>query len=131
MNIYVLAFQSVVLLSTLLIIYTAKPEKRYGRLVICTILIPVCLFILHLNCFFHTVPHCNECLLVLEGESKPPVDANDLKEGGMIVYLLSQILLTSIIIKNNVPKEKRFLALTIIVFGTIFIGVPVSVIQYM
>ncbi len=131
MNIYTFTFQIVVFLVTMLIIYTAKPEKRYTRLVICTILIPVCLFILHMNCFFNTVPHCNGCLLVADGESKPPVDANDLNDAGMSIYLLLQIILSPIIITKNVPKGKRFLSAIIIILGTICIGLPLSAVRYM
>lgn len=131
MNIYMLLCQAVITIITLLIIFTAKPEKRYTRLLVCAVLIPICLFILHRNCFFNTVPHCNGCLIVDEGESKPPVDANDLKAYCFSAHFLLQIFLTAIIVKKNVEPGKRFFAVIVIVLIMCFLGAPIGFMQYM
>lgn len=126
MNIYALICQVVITVITLLIIYTAKPNKRYGRLLICAVLIPVCLFILHRTCFFNTVPHCNSCLLV-----KAPVDANDLKSYCMFAYFILQTILTAIIVKKDVKQGEKFQAAISILLIMFLLGVPVAVIKYM
>lgn len=126
-----LMYQLAVIIIMLLIIFTGKPEKRFLKLAICTVLIPLCYEILHMNCFFDTVPHCTGCILVAEGEEKPKYDANDLKSACFGGYMMVQIFVTPFIIKNNVKKGRRFIYTALIIAGIIFIGFPLAMIQYM
>ena len=126
-----LIYQLAVMAIMLLIIFTGKPEKRFLKLAICTVLIPLCYEVLHMNCFFNTVPHCTGCVLVAEGEEKPKYDANDLKMACFYGYMLIQIFVTPYIIKNNVNKGRRLIGAALIIAGVIFIGCPLALIHYM
>ncbi len=126
-----LIYQLAIMAIMLLIIFTGKPEKRFLKLAICTVLIPLCYEALHMNCFFNTVPHCTGCIIVEEGEQEPKYDANDLKMACFGGYMLIQIFVAPYIIKNNVNKGRRFICAALIIAGIIFIGFPLAMIQYM
>lgn len=115
----------------LMIIFIGKPEKRFLRLAICTVIIPLCFMALHTSCFFNSVPHCLGCLLVDEGEVKPPYDANDLKSTCFSAYLAVMMVFAPMIIKENVTKGYKGICAILIIAGVVFIGFPLGIMQYM
>ena len=110
-----------------------KQAKDYvgGRLAICTVIIPLCFMALHTSCFFNSVPHCLGCLLVGEGEVKPPYDANDLKSTCFSAYLAVMMVFAPMIIKENVTKGYKGICAILIIAGVVFIGFPLGIMQYM
>lgn len=120
-----------IIIMLLIIFFCGKPESRHLRLLMCTLLIPLCYEVLHMTCFFHSVPHCLGCLLVSEGEIKPEYDANDLKMACFGAYSIVLLIATPFIVKKNVAKGKKIIISLLIIAGYVFIGFPLAMIQYM
>ena len=115
---------------SLVIINTAEPGKKYKRLIITTILLPIIIFILHRTCFFESVPHCKHCVIYEDGH-KAMVDANDLRDACIYTYFLFQFVLVPSVIKNIKSTGKKVLFIILIIVLTILLGYPVKVISYM
>ena len=115
---------------SLVIINTAEPGKKYKRLIITTILLPIIIFILHRTCFFELVPHCKHCVIYEDGH-KAMVDANDLRDACIYTYFLLQFVLIPGVIKNIQSTSKKVLFIILIIGLTILLGGPVKIISYM
>lgn len=115
---------------SLVIINTAEPGKKYKRLIITTILLPIIIFILHRTCFFELVPHCKHCVIYEDGH-KAMVDANDLRDACIYTYFLLQFVLIPGVIKNIQSTSKKVLFIILIIGLTILLGCPVKIISYM
>ena len=115
---------------TIWIVNLGKIEKRHIRFLLTTILVPVCVFILHRTCFFELVPHCKHCVIYEDGH-KAMVDANDLRDACIYTYFLLQFVLIPGVIKNIQSTSKKVLFIILIIGLTILLGGPVKIISYM
>ena len=115
---------------SLVIINTAEPGKKYKRLIITTILLPIIIFVLHRTCFFESVPHCKHCVIYEDGH-KATVDANDLRDACIYTYFILQLVLIPSVAKNIKSTSKMVLFIILIIGLTFLLGYPVKVISYM
>ena len=115
---------------TLRIVNSGEIEKRHIRFLLTTILVPVCVFILHRTCFFGLVPHCKHCVIYEDGH-KALIDANILKDYCMYAYFFLQlILIPSSALKLNGKFKKVLYIITTFVI-TFVLGGFVSIVSYM
>lgn len=119
-----------VILLSLVMLKTDELSKKYKRLILVTILLPIIIFILHRTCFFGTVPHCKHCVIYEDGH-EATVDANDLRDACIYTYFLLQLVLIPKITLNIESTGKMLLYFGLLVALTLVLGYPVKVISYM
>ena len=115
---------------SLVMLKTDELSKKYKRLILVTILLPIIIFILHRTCFFGTVPHCKHCVIYEDGH-EATVDANDLRDACIYTYFLLQLVLIPKITLNIESTGKMLLYFGLLVALTLVLGYPVIVISYM